>query len=255
MSDKSSNLVNFPFIEGFKYPFKVIFDNAKNFISLSALLSFYTCFLFYSFYVFSCWGQEVCVPSTKIFIAISLFFAFGVAVFIDLWQKIAFSGEKVDSIKKIFSLKDSLRVFYFILFVVFLFSVIFGGIYYLNERVVTADFEKELAVFAIVSLLVFLCVYTVFCLELFVPYYNKSNKFYVSRTILSVIDNIYKLFGWFMGYLFIIYVIITVLNSIILVYLPQVIVNFVTLIVVYFVISVWISMLNYQYSFINKEDK
>lgn len=254
MSNQNNNIVKFSFFDGIKFPFAVIFSNAKNFIKLSSFFSVFTCLLFFLFYVFTCWGIEKCMPSTGAFATSLLFFLFCAAVFIDLWQKIAFGNEKIISIMKTFSITRTLKVFYFLLFIAFAILVVFGGIYYLNNRVVTADFVKELVIFVVVSLFVCVNVFVILGSAVFVPYYNKNKKYYITKLCWSIVDNIYIILGWFIGFLFILYVIISMLNTFVLAFLPQILENFVTFFTVYFVISIWISVINYQYKCIADSD-
>lgn len=255
MSDKNIDFIKFPFFSGIRYPFDVFLSNIKSFFKLSFVFSAISCVVFYFLSFALCWGRDICVQNVYMYFAVALFYIFIIAAFIDLWQKTAFGKESAGNIFKEFSLKRTLKVYCFLLYVTILYVAIFGGIYYLKNRVVTASFEKELSIFIIVSLFVCLSIFGVLCMSVFVPYYKQNEKYLASKICWSAVDNIYIIFGWFILFLFLLYFIITILNSVILFYVPQAISDFVLIMFFYFIISLWISMLNYQYKYISGENE
>lgn len=232
--NKSGGTVAIPFLSGLGYPLKKIKDKRNDFLYLTALISFLTTAAY-----------SVFVPVSFPFFAV--FFLIFCGYYINKWFDVSENGEKL---KLKINLKDFKTACWFLLYlglwVIFCFSS-----YILSARKPSADWREELLFFIAVSLVMVIAMLLLMNFVCFIRFLKKKKWLCLRKTFWPVLDNLYKLFGWFFIYLIFFAYILYLTASL---QPPLPVKLFLSYFILYAAVAMLVSSLSYQEKFIFKDE-
>ena len=207
MQKKNENNVVFPFWQGITFPFETIYKKIRDFSSLIGLFSLAAAILVMIFgQSFACalklsgWGIY-CMDNPVGLLLLFVLLLFMMGLFINCWWLIAFKGMTfAEVIKRDVNGRD-VKITGFLLVYLTAFLVIGGGIYLLYARVATPDVMVELAIFVVVSLFILAALAVLLNSVVLARFLDGERWQWIGKTLLPMVDNIYKIVAWFLFYL------------------------------------------------------
>jgi hypothetical protein len=232
------NLIKMSFFEGLNKSFNDLLDNMKPFMFFSLLCSFLSV-LFY--FIFSLIG----VNNLVVFVLFSIVFIFITSFFINTWFSCINYENKIKNILKKFSIKSIFRTTLFVVLNILIWGTILGVSFYLYNRVVAFNFWLELFSFLGLTAIVVCCFFFLLSSVVFICYLKKEKWFIFHKIFWGVFDNINRIMGWS----FLIFVIFFMFNKDVQVitYLPGFVINMLSMWCFYLCLALYLSILNYQY--------
>lgn len=185
---KNDGTIAIPFFGGLGYPLKKIRNNGKDFLYLTALVSFLNA-------AAALLSVAFVSPSFSIYSQLINVFLGG--YYINRWFAVSETEEKM-SLR--INLRDIKTALWFLVYLG-LWGVFGFSSYILSVRNPSADWREELLFFAAVSLVVIVVLLMIMNFVCLIRFLKKERWFCLKKTFWPVMDNLYKLFGWFFAYL------------------------------------------------------
>ncbi len=250
---------NFSFYKGLNFSFNEIGSNFKNFTKLAGVFAVLNSFIILLASIITLIvnnrddGGNLVVDIT--IASVSLFFILVlIGIYCQRWYLLSIGQVSFNEVIKYRDKNKDIKSILFIFGFVVLYSIIGFCFYELKSRVFTAtsNLNREVVFFVFHS---FIILFSLFLLMNFVVYYkflNGEKWFVFEKTFLLIFDNIYKLSAWFIVYLLILALSLSLLHNLMnyVSFLPSVISGGMFIIglnfVLYFNMTLYISLLKYQ---------
>ena len=194
------------FAESLSYPMTLIFSHFKAFLILAGVVSLFVSLVtFASGRSFFCGLQigSFCSNSGYAAILSLIVNLYGMAFFVNRWQKIACENMGIRKAISDKCLAKDMKAVGVILFYFFLWGVVFGCAFLLKQRSVTDDVSVELGFFMIVSGIIIVCLLLLLNFVGFYRYLQGGKFFTFHRTVGKSLDKFYTFISVFFIYMII----------------------------------------------------
>ena len=253
-----SESVSFSFFQGITQPLGKISKYLKEFLILTFSFS-----MFNSLFSFAVGRNILCNGFGKLEISYchdGLFAGFlscmallcGISFYINRWHMICYDNKSIKEVLSFSYLKKDIKTLGFVLFYIVLWGVVSGGVFFLKTRVATPNWKLELGIFMIVSLLIIFSLLLLLNSVLFSRFMKDKNWVCLNKSLLPILDNFYKVVGWFMVYLLFFMMLFRVsldlyqIDFFGIVWLKGIIIDFGINLVIYFGGALAVLLLDYQ---------